>query len=498
MSDQRTALVLGGGGITGIAWEIGLVAGLADAGRRPVRRRPRRRHLGGSVVAARLRPAARPGEMYARQLEPATGEKAARLNRATLAQFGWAMLRSRGRDVEFRRRIGALALAAEKAGLTPPEQERLDVFGARPGRHGVAGAGPDDHRRRRGDRRVPHVRPRLRRAARLGRGRELRRPRRLPAGDHRRTPVRRRRHAVGGQRRPRPGLRPARRAGADPARASGRWPASTPRSPAWSAASPSSPRTRTAGRRSAATCSIPPPGHPRRRQGGRRRRRSPSGSPRSGTADSAAPRETIMKSGGDTPARTGVSLPNFMIAGERRRQRRSQSQMPTPANQNAHQVGDGPADRRQQQPEREDGADDDQRPRRAGRCAAIATAIRKPAPNHAAIGWATFISSSAASAAVGLTPPSSTRVPTATAAPGAAKDSGHQQQVDRRRATGISRTAAAVAGRGRAGRRASRRRRWRAARRSPTSSAAGWADEPASAAAASAGVSDPAHAGRRR
>jgi predicted acylesterase/phospholipase RssA len=32
MSDQRTALVLGGGGITGIAWEIGVVAGLAEAG----------------------------------------------------------------------------------------------------------------------------------------------------------------------------------------------------------------------------------------------------------------------------------------------------------------------------------------------------------------------------------------------------------------------------------------------------------------------------------
>ena len=32
MSDQRSALVLGGGGITGIAWEIGLLAGLADAG----------------------------------------------------------------------------------------------------------------------------------------------------------------------------------------------------------------------------------------------------------------------------------------------------------------------------------------------------------------------------------------------------------------------------------------------------------------------------------
>ena len=69
--------------------------------------------------------------MYARQLEPPTAEKAARLNRATLAQFGWAMLRSRGKDVEFRRRIGALALAAEKAGLTPSEQERLDVIGSR-------------------------------------------------------------------------------------------------------------------------------------------------------------------------------------------------------------------------------------------------------------------------------------------------------------------------------------------------------------------------------
>ncbi len=32
MSDQRTALVLGGGGITGIAWEVGLLAGLAEAG----------------------------------------------------------------------------------------------------------------------------------------------------------------------------------------------------------------------------------------------------------------------------------------------------------------------------------------------------------------------------------------------------------------------------------------------------------------------------------
>jgi NTE family protein len=131
MSDQRTALVLGGGGITGIAWEIGLLAGLAEAG---VDLSGADFVVGtsaGSVVGAQLTAGADLEAMYGRQLEPATGEKAARLNRATLARFAWAMLRTRGNHAAFRRRIGSLALAAEKAGLTPSEKERLDVIGAR-------------------------------------------------------------------------------------------------------------------------------------------------------------------------------------------------------------------------------------------------------------------------------------------------------------------------------------------------------------------------------
>ncbi|MCU1667641.1 MAG: Patatin [Blastococcus sp.] len=131
MSDQGTALVLGGGGITGIAWEIGLLAGLAEAG---VDLSGADFVVGtsaGSVVGAQVTSGAELEELYARQLEPATGETAARLNRATLAQFGWAMLRTRGDHAAFRRRIGSIALAAEKAGLTPSEQERLDVIGAR-------------------------------------------------------------------------------------------------------------------------------------------------------------------------------------------------------------------------------------------------------------------------------------------------------------------------------------------------------------------------------
>jgi NTE family protein len=131
MSDQRTALVLGGGGITGIGWEIGLLAGLAEAGTDLSGADLVVGTSAGSVVGAQVTSGAELEAMYARQLEPATGEQVARLNRATFAQYAWAMLRSRGRDVEFRRRIGTLALAAEKAGLTPSEQERLDVIGGR-------------------------------------------------------------------------------------------------------------------------------------------------------------------------------------------------------------------------------------------------------------------------------------------------------------------------------------------------------------------------------
>jgi NTE family protein len=131
MSEQRTALVLGGGGITGIAWEIGVLSGLAEAG---TDLRSADLVVGtsaGSVVGAQVTSGAELEALYARQLEPPAQEKPARMSRADLARYAWAMLASRGRDVEFRRRVGALALAAEKAGLTPPEQERLDVIGAR-------------------------------------------------------------------------------------------------------------------------------------------------------------------------------------------------------------------------------------------------------------------------------------------------------------------------------------------------------------------------------
>jgi NTE family protein len=131
MSDQRTALVLGGGGITGIAWEIGVLAGLAEAGVDLTGADLVIGTSAGSVVGAQLTSGAPLEAMYARQLEPPAQEKVARMTRGNLIRYGWAMVASRGRDVEFRRRIGTLAIAAEKAGLTPGEQERIDVIGSR-------------------------------------------------------------------------------------------------------------------------------------------------------------------------------------------------------------------------------------------------------------------------------------------------------------------------------------------------------------------------------
>lgn len=131
MSDQRRALVLGGGGITGIAWEIGLLAGLADAGVDLTDADVVVGTSAGSVVGAQVTAGAELGALFERQLEPPAEERLARMTRGTLARYGWAMFRTRGRDQDFRRRVGTLALAAEKAGVTPSEEERLHVIGSR-------------------------------------------------------------------------------------------------------------------------------------------------------------------------------------------------------------------------------------------------------------------------------------------------------------------------------------------------------------------------------
>jgi NTE family protein len=131
MSEQRTALVLGGGGITGIAWEIGVVAGLADAG---VDLSTADLVVGtsaGSVVGAQLRSGVDVAALYERQLEPPAQERVARVGRGTLARYALAMLLARRDDVAFRRRIGQLSRTAADTGLTPTEEERRAAIASR-------------------------------------------------------------------------------------------------------------------------------------------------------------------------------------------------------------------------------------------------------------------------------------------------------------------------------------------------------------------------------
>ena len=114
------ALVLGGGGVTGVAWEIGLLAGLAARGVQ----------LGGadlivgtsagSVVGAQLAWGTSLDQMYTDQLAPpGPPGGAARLRPAHLARYAWAMLRHRD-PVAARAQIGRLATTAR----TMPEAER--------------------------------------------------------------------------------------------------------------------------------------------------------------------------------------------------------------------------------------------------------------------------------------------------------------------------------------------------------------------------------------
>jgi NTE family protein len=206
------ALVLGGGGVTGVAWEIGLLAGLAARGVQ----------LGGadlivgtsagSVVGAQLACGTNLDQMYAGQLEPPEerppgSADVARLRLRHIALYAWAALRHRD-PVQARARIGRLATTAR----TMPEAERRAVIAARvPGDDWPArqllitavDAGSGEFR-----------------AFEAGQGVGLidavaascAVPGGVAAGDHRRAAVDGRWHALPGQRRP--GRRVRRRRGA--------------------------------------------------------------------------------------------------------------------------------------------------------------------------------------------------------------------------------------------------------------------------------------------
>jgi NTE family protein len=121
------ALVLGGGGVTGVAWELGLLAGLAEAG---VDLRAADLVVGtsaGSSVAAQVTGGTPLEDLYRRQLEGPGAELPAKLGIGGVLRFVSTMVRFRHDPQAGRAHLGRLALSAD----TPPEADRRAVIAAR-------------------------------------------------------------------------------------------------------------------------------------------------------------------------------------------------------------------------------------------------------------------------------------------------------------------------------------------------------------------------------
>jgi NTE family protein len=125
-ADLSFALVLGGGGVTGVAWETGIIAGLAAAGVDLTRADLVVGTSAGAVVAAQITSGVPVEELYQRQLKPATGEIGAHFGVGTMLRYAAAGLRP-GDDRQALRRMGHAARAAD----TVPEQTRRDVIAGR-------------------------------------------------------------------------------------------------------------------------------------------------------------------------------------------------------------------------------------------------------------------------------------------------------------------------------------------------------------------------------
>ena len=122
----RSALVLGGGGVTGIAWETGLLAGLAELGIDLAAADVIIGTSAGSVVGTDIASGQQLEALYQAQLAPPAPEPAARMGWSVIGRLLWVMSTSRD-PVRARARLGHWALAAP----TMPEASRRKVFQAR-------------------------------------------------------------------------------------------------------------------------------------------------------------------------------------------------------------------------------------------------------------------------------------------------------------------------------------------------------------------------------
>ena len=122
----HTALVLGGGGITGIAWMLGILKGLRDAGVDLTGATTVVGTSAGSVVGAQVTSGHDLDVLYAGQLEPPDHEIGAGLGVRELAAMAVPALLP-GSPRTRRRRVGQAALKAHPGGA----EQRIEVIRSR-------------------------------------------------------------------------------------------------------------------------------------------------------------------------------------------------------------------------------------------------------------------------------------------------------------------------------------------------------------------------------
>lgn len=123
----RTALVLGGGGVSGIGWSAGILHGLALAGADVTGADTVIGTSAGSVVAAQVTSGLlTPEELYERQLGEPIGEMAVQLSAGDFIKYARATLSSRTPEA-YGRKVGRFALDAD----TPEEAVRREVVEGR-------------------------------------------------------------------------------------------------------------------------------------------------------------------------------------------------------------------------------------------------------------------------------------------------------------------------------------------------------------------------------
>jgi NTE family protein len=119
----KRALVLGGGGVTGVAWEIGMLAGLTEHGVDLAVADLIVGTSAGSLVGAGVAAGEDLEGLYRGQLAPPGAEQAARMGLANMARYARIMAGTRD-PVRARVKMGTLALRAR----TEPEAARRAVF----------------------------------------------------------------------------------------------------------------------------------------------------------------------------------------------------------------------------------------------------------------------------------------------------------------------------------------------------------------------------------